>query len=266
MVELFFTLTYALFLPLRHTGANRVVIYYHGVLKEDAKQFEKQMTYLSKWCNVVTPSEIISASVQEEKTQVAITFDDAFVSALTYAVPILKRLNLAAGICVPAGDLGQAPRWVISSGCPDADEIVMSREQVAELSKDGFEILSHTNSHPILTNLDYTQLQNELVESKKKIAQIVGHEIQGISYPYGAYNTEVCDAAKTEGYQYGFTIEPRMLNGKTDKMQIGRFLVSPRDRLFIFQLKLKGAFEFTKYLRAAKKYLMTKLRLREYTH
>ena len=258
-VERFFVLMCALFLFFMGKGAKRIVIYYHGVKNEDTNQFKTQMKYLCNQCNVVSPSKIKAAPVKEGKTLVAITFDDAFVNVLKNAVPVLKKHNLTAGICVPTGNLGQPPRWKILPECSDTFETVMSREQVVELSKDGFEILSHTKSHPVLTEIDFAQLNLELSESKKTCEETVGHEIHGISYPYGAHNAEVCDLARTAGYQYGFTIEPETVNGKTNDMQIGRFLVSPRDSLLTFKLKVNGAYEVTKHLRSLKKYLLTRL-------
>jgi hypothetical protein len=84
------------------------------------------------------------------------------------------------------------------------------------------------------------------------LEKIVGHEVQAISYPHGAYSEKVTEMARKAGYQLGFTIEPAVVNDRTDNLRIGRFCVSPADSLMKFRLKVKGAYEVTGYLRRMK--------------
>lgn len=252
IVEVIFGLVYAVFLPLIQKYPGRVVIYYHALKKKDIRQFEKQMAYLSNRCRVVKPSEVRTARIEGQGTLVAITFDDAFVSIFENAIPVLKKHDFSAGIFVPTGYLGLPATWAMSDNCPDKDEVVMDPEQIAELYKDGFEIFSHTISHPLLTQIDEDGLRYELLESKKKLEKIVGREVVGISYPHGAHDTRVCSAAKHAGYKLGFTIEPNTVDCSPDDMRIGRFEVSAADSMLKFRLKVNGAYQAVKYLRKLK--------------
>ncbi len=251
--EIFFALTYALFLRIVRKGPNRVDIYYHSVKKEDSRQFEKQMAYLANKCKVVKLSEIKKFPIKGKETLIAITFDDAYVNVFKNTVPILKKYGFTAGVFVPTGNLGQKPRWDMPGSCPDKKEIVMTKEQIKQLDKDGFEIFSHTVSHPSLTEIEDSRLKAELVESKKSLEAIVGHDVTAISFPYGKFNTKVCDAAEDANYKYGFTVEPRTVIHSSDNMQIGRFELSPKDNLLKFKLKVAGAYEIAMYLRRLKK-------------
>ena len=56
---------------------------------------------------MVRLSEIMVAAGLVSKTIVAITFDDAFVSVMKNAAPILKEFDLPAAIFVPVGNLEQ---------------------------------------------------------------------------------------------------------------------------------------------------------------
>jgi peptidoglycan/xylan/chitin deacetylase (PgdA/CDA1 family) len=253
IVEFISALAYALFLPLIRKGCNRTVVYYHSVRKKDARQFEKQIAYLARKYKVIKPSEIRTAPGEGPKALVAITFDDAFISVLENAIPILKKYGLTAGIFVPAGNMGQSPRWEMSENCIDKNETVMSQSQIAKLSDDGFEILSHTMSHPILTQIDENRLRHELLESKKKLAEIIQCEVSGISYPNGVYDATVCNAARRAGYRFAFTIVPEMVDCSPDDMRIGRFTVSAKDSMLKFRLKVSGAYQITKYLQGLKK-------------
>ena len=253
ITELIFALIYAMFLSVIRKDASRVVLYYHGVNKADIGSFKKQMEYLARRCTVVKPSEIRSALANGTKVLAAITFDDAYVSVIENAVPILTECELPAGIFVPTGNLGQKPDWKIPENCPVKNDVVMSKEQIRQLDKEGLEIFSHTLSHPVLTEIEDDRLEAELVESKKLLEGIVGHKVIGISYPHGAYDDRVYKAVQEAGYKVGFTIEPSIINSATNCLEIGRVSVSPKDSLIKFRLKVSGAYQVIKYLRQLKK-------------
>lgn len=230
----------------------RIVLYYHSVNKADVIGFTKQMSYLAEKCIVVQPSKIKSAHTDGAEILVAITFDDAFVSIIENAIPILKEYILPAGIFVPTGNLGSPPCWEMPENYRAKYETVMSRQQIVELDNEGFEIFSHTVSHAMLTELDNGILEAELAKSKRILEDIVGHEVIGISYPYGAINDRIYKATNRAGYKLAFTIEPRIIDSTTDNLKIGRFAVSPRDNLAKFKLKVRGAYQAVRFLRVLK--------------
>ena len=250
---------YLIYWNLSNRKPPRVVLFYHSVKKETIRGFQKQMKYLANKCIVVNPLNIKTAATNGTKPVVAITFDDAFVTVMKNAVPILKKYNLPAGISVPTGNLGQPPRWEFPDSWPDKNEIIMSKEQVSKLDKEGFQILSHTNSHPFLTEINGDNLKAEFVQSRQALESIVGHEVVGISYPQGAKDDRVCQCARNTGYKIGFTIEPHIVNGTTDNMQIGRFEMLPMDSLLKLKLKVNGAYQVEDLLRRLKQMVMTKL-------
>jgi len=229
-----------------------VILYYHGVKSADRRMFKKQMTYLAGYCRVVNVSEIKTATSDGVDTVAAITFDDAFENVLENAVPILKALKLPAAIFVPTGNLGRLPQWLLPLQCDDKNEKVMTAEQIVGLARDGFEIYSHTVSHPKLTSLDEKQLYSELVQSKKDLEAIVGKEVTAVSYPHGDHSAKVCAVTRQAGYREGFTIEPQLVNDCRDNMRLGRFVVSPSDGLVKFRLKVNGAYSILNCLRRAK--------------
>ncbi len=257
IVELICALIYAAFLPLIRKDLGCVVIYYHSVKKEGIRQFERQMAYLAKKHTVVKASHIKPVPTHGKRTIVVITFDDAFVSVLKNALPILKKWGLPANIFVPTNNLGKPPQWEMLDCClDDKDETVINKQQVANLNNGEFEVSSHTVSHPALTDIDEDRLMYELLNSKRELERMIGCKVLAISYPYGAYDKRVCEAAKKAGYELGFTTEPCILNNCTDNLQIGRFAVSTRDSLMKFKLKISGAYQVTKYLRTMKRKLM----------
>jgi len=245
---------YAVFVSRRKT--QRIVLFYHSVKKQDISNFERQISYLASKCKVVKASEILTASIDGDNPVVAITFDDAFVSVFENALPVLKEHGLPVSIFVPTGNLGQPPRWNIPQTSQYENDIVINEKQLMEINQNGFELLSHTVSHRVLTELDDNTLKAELSNSKSALEKMLGREVCGISYPHGEYNPKVCNAAKQTGYKLGFTIEPAVVNASTDPMQIGRVVVSPRDSLFQFKLKVRGAYQVLISLRNIKRKIL----------
>lgn len=258
-VKFVVALAYCVCLYFVRNRARRVVIFYHGISRTDVSGFTRQMAYLARECSVVKPSMIREARADGTKVLVAVTFDDAFVSVRENALPVLREYGLPTGVFVPTGCLGRKPGWAMTDDCRARDDVVMSKQEIAELSHEGIEVLSHTVSHAILTETDDGRLEKELAESRKELQKITGHEILAVSYPHGAHDARVCNAAKRAGYKLGFTVEPEMVECSSDDMRLGRFAVSPRDSLTKFRLKVNGSYQAEKYLRRLKALLVALL-------
>ena len=230
----------------------RIVLMYHGINERDISCFKSQMAYLSKKCCVVAPSRIMTAqSNGKKRILLSILFDDAFVSVLKHGLPVLKSYDLPFGISVPTGHLGRQPTWVTFDDSVIDVETVMTARQIEELDKAGVEILSHSVTHTVLTDLDDDELKTELLESKRALEGMIGHDVSGFCYPYGSHDARVCQAVGHAGYRYGFTVEPEVADRTPDPMRIGRFEVDPGEK-GSFKLKVSGAYQVKKYLQDLK--------------
>ena len=249
LVKFICAVFYAALWHLLGKGPSRVVLLYHSVDKVQLPLFRKQMAYLARKCEVVKPSQIMTARPAKGKPVVALTFDDGLLSVLENGLPVLKEYGLPSAIFVPTGNLGRRPCWDLYSDCHDVDENVMTESQIAALDREGIEVSSHTVSHPVLPDLDDAALENELVASRTRLEEILGHEVSGISYPYGACDARVYQAAQKAGYKTGFTVESAKVDDRTDALRIGRVEVSPDEPFLQFKLKVDGAYYVACYLR-----------------
>jgi len=239
----------------------RVIIYYHSIRDADSKGFERQISYLAKHYKVLSVTELMESPLNNKEILVAITFDDGFVSVVEKGWSVLKKNGLRATMFVPVGNLGQKPQWSIAAPLGgDRNEQVMSRQCVADLDRKGFEMLSHSFSHPILTELEHQKLQVELEQSRMVLEEIVGHKVSGIAYPQGICNKQVVEAARKAGYRYGFTVEAFTVDDSPSEMEIGRFIVKPHMSLMKLKLKVMGAYQVTSYLRKVKAFLLRQLK------
>jgi peptidoglycan/xylan/chitin deacetylase (PgdA/CDA1 family) len=147
---------------------------------------------------------------------VAVTFDDAYLSVLELARPILDRLGLPATVFVPTDwpARGEPMRWPgidqWMGGEFEAELRPLTWEQLAELDAHGWEIGSHTRSHPHLTSLSDTALEQELCESRAECERRLGRACTTLAYPYGDYDARVVAAAGRAGYEAACTLPARM--------------------------------------------------------
>ena len=106
---------------------------------------------------------------------------------------------MTATVYVVAGHVGGINEWDRTAG--DREEGMMTAAQIREMSAAGFEIGSHTLTHPHLTDVDEARLRRELVDSKHKLEDLIGREVTSFSYPYGDYDDRVLAAAIAAGYK-----------------------------------------------------------------
>jgi peptidoglycan/xylan/chitin deacetylase (PgdA/CDA1 family) len=136
----------------------------------------------------------------------AVTFDDGLRSVIERALPILSRLGLPGTVFVPSAFVdGPGPRswsgpdrWLET---PHERELEpMSWRELDSLAQEGWEIGSHTRTHPRLTELDDDLLAEELRGSRADCEERLGRPCRSIAYPYGDVDGRVVRAAKDAGY------------------------------------------------------------------
>ena len=68
---------------------------------------------------------------------------------------------------------------------PSEDYQAVNWEQVKEMANHGINIGAHTCSHPILSKLESKDVTYEVVESKNKLEDVLGHTVSCFCYPNG---------------------------------------------------------------------------------
>lgn len=131
-------------LPRATRGCFRLVLGYHGVrdrgtrpmgertLHIDAARFEEQMLTARAEADVVPLTELLTTESPDARL-VAITFDDAYASALRNGVTTCARLGLPCTVFVAPALLGTVPPWDVQAERGDWDD----RERERWLSKEG---------------------------------------------------------------------------------------------------------------------------------
>ncbi len=139
----------------------------------------------------------------------AVTFDDGLASVFDVAEPILTRLGLPATVFAPTAFMSehQPVRWQgieAWHGTPHEHELrCMTWDQLGQLGDRGWEIGSHSCSHPHLTQLPNRELGEEMRGSFEQCSKHLGRPCRSIAYPYGEVDVRVAELAKQVGYKTG---------------------------------------------------------------
>lgn len=134
----------------------------------------------------------------------SVVFDDSLVGVHHHAMPVLLDLEVPATVFTVTDALGSSPAWW--SGAAR----VMTRDEAGEMAANGFDLASHTRSHPSLTSLDRARLGDEVVGSRHEIEDLMGRLVPVFAYPYGHHDAAVRQAVGDAGYETSFTF----LNGR----------------------------------------------------
>lgn len=92
-------------------------------------------------------------------------------------------------------------------------KIMMSWEDLRSLKNKGHYIGSHTQTHAMLGTInDISVIKSELVKSRDKIYEKLGHLPKSISYPVGSFNEMSIKISKEVGYQIGLAVKQNTHN------------------------------------------------------
>lgn len=118
---------------------------------------------------------------------VIITFDDGYEDFYLNAYPILRQFGLRSVVFIPTGLVGQG--------------YYMNWDQIREIDSSGLvSFQAHSITHPNLTTISDTDLQNQITQSKKILESQLGKIVNTFAYPYGISDQRVWQMVKTAGF------------------------------------------------------------------
>lgn len=206
--------------------------WFYSVQKEE---LEKQINFLlNSGYKAISMTDVYSYLVIGQKIpkySFVVTIDDGYESVERVS-KFLNSKKIQPTLFV-ISDSERVNRHELSH-----EEKLLSKEQILEMQKMGWELGSHTKTHPSLLSVTDGDLEKEVSGSKKELENEFKCRINGIAYPKGNWNEEVKLAAKNAGYSYGVTMDDGFIVPATDVLLIPRIGINNTHSLWEFKMLL----------------------------
>jgi len=193
-----------------------VVLAYHDVGDDPSNttdyyvstaQFREQLASARRWgLRFVSLTELTDAIVGGQGLDGlgAVVFDDSLVGVHHHAMGVLVELGVPATVFTVSDALGSSPPWWKGAAR------VMTEAEVREMAGAGFDVASHTRTHPSLPSVAPPKLVAEVAGSRQALEDLLGAPVDLFAYPYGHYDQGVREAVADAGYRAGYSF----LNGR----------------------------------------------------
>ena len=117
----------------------------------------------------------------------------------------------------------------------------LTEHQIRSLMEAGWEIDSHTLTHPDLTTLDDAALEHELVESRRELRKRFGVPADFFAYPAGTLRRPGRRRpTRAAGYKAATTVDEGIARGRDDPFALKRVRVNASDTADTLLAKLGG--------------------------
>ena len=232
------------FAPRRHKQNLRRVLMYHSVVNDADLASQKSdiysisETYFSSHVDFLAQNynsadrKVVSLE-DSFSSGVSITFDDGYKDTLTIAAQLLCKNNLPFHVFV-------TPANVISG-----DNKYLSEAELVALSKlPGATVGAHGFSHQHLNNLQAAEINEELKSSKEWLENLTQTNISTMSYPHGAFNSQVQEIAASVGYLYAATSSWGCYQVGVKPLEIPRIDIWNLDNETALRQKLNGQWDW----------------------
>ena len=143
-----------------------------------------------------------------------VSFDDGYLSHSVTAKPILEAAGWPGVLNLEGKNIGKGG---------------LTTTQVEGLIAAGWEIDSHTLTHPDLTNSDEASLKTELVDSRKLLQEKFKIPVNFFCYPAGKNDARVRAAVEAAGYKGATTVEPGIASKSDNPYLLPRIRVNGTD-------------------------------------
>lgn len=160
---------------------------------------------------------------------ITVTFDDGYDDNFDVLIQLCEQ-NITPLLFMPTNFIGCKNSWEYSSVFFPADHL--NENQLRQLADRGCVIGSHGLSHRSLTTMSRDRIHREFVDSKRRLEDITGHEVDSLSFPFGRSNRVVNELARECGYRCAFGLGGRSCAESQDDFVIERTVIYGIDDYF----------------------------------
>lgn len=233
---------------------------YHGTPSSSSVAFERQLEFFREnyvSCDVDDVFSLLNGHWTRSKPGLIISFDDAMANNAEVAAPLLEKYGFVGWFLIPPRFVceepslqgGYAAAWEIDVRITNEVHPIraMTWDQVRTLDRSGHVIGSHTLSHRRLQeHLSDEVLSQEIVESKRVLAEQLGHPIDVFSWVGGRqedYSRRAALKIKEAGYRISLMTNSQAITANTNPLQIQRTHLEAAWDMSLVRLQLSGAID-----------------------
>lgn len=206
----------------------------HSIYKINESSFHEQVDKLAKNDHFSFVSlKAWSSGIND----IVITFDDGYLDTLRVAAPILSEYKIPFTVFVSPGLIGSD------------DQRFLAKKSLMELSRiNGCTIGAHGYSHIKLSECSDKELENELLNSKIWLEDMLSIPVDTMSYPFGAVDRRVRNAVKEAGYEIALSSRPGGNTNSQDSLWLNRTDIWSIDDLNTFNEKINGYWDWLRWI------------------
>lgn len=187
-----------------------VNVCFHGIGTPDRELDPGEAAY---WVGTDVFLDVLDLAA--ERPDIRLSFDDGNASDTEIALPALRERGLTAAFFVLAGRLDHRGS--------------LTRDDVRGLHTAGMTIGNHGMRHEPWRNLDSHRLDEELVEARHVLADLIDAPVQDAALPLGRYDRRVLSRLRSLGYRSVQTSDRRW--ARTDGWLQPRYSIRREDTL-----------------------------------
>lgn len=225
---------------------SRVVLVYHSIDSGnpfclDPKLFRDHIECIKNRYEIISLEKMIRIENKNDGLTVSLSFDDAYVSILENALPLLAEYAIPAIIYAPSNYIGKTNEW------DKCRKKIMTLSQLHEAVSIGFTIGSHTQNHIRLRGLDQATLKYEIGDSKKALEDMLGIGVSSFAYPFGGrsdFDVNAGIVVRESGYSSAATGFFGRDNNYSNRFEIRRITVWPTDSVEDLEMKIEGCYDW----------------------
>ncbi|MCP4365927.1 MAG: polysaccharide deacetylase family protein [Planctomycetes bacterium] len=183
------------------------VLCYHEINQEDVDAFEAQLLYYKGNYRLITLEQLLDILVNGKKDYgrcLAVTFDDGHKVNMSTAVPLLKKHAIPTCFFLNTKLLSASDQEYrdLSVNAHQKEHEFVDADEIRTLRDSGFEIGSHTHSHPAMSSISIEEAEEELSRSKEILEGIIGDKVKFFAFPYGGKSSISRSVLKVVGKYY----------------------------------------------------------------
>jgi peptidoglycan/xylan/chitin deacetylase (PgdA/CDA1 family) len=186
-------------------------------LRVSPEVFERQLKYINDNNYTTITSfdlaDYINAKKELPKKPILLTFDDGYKNNYTKAFPILQKYNMKGDFAVITGGSNHCTTAIKTGNNTFQDSPIDSVEKPC-------------TKFATQERLTAGQIKYEFQKSKEDLEKSLGIKVTHIVFPYGFWNQQAVEIAKSLGYNFATTVAPQ----KDENIDLERPFTMPRYR------------------------------------